>query len=168
MGMGDINRFGHVVMEDSPVGSPFGLQAAKAFLLRLFGSELEVTRRLPLEPGRALPLLPEAELTEDMSWAKSNPRVADALAPWTAAVEREANQVVSPRVKQVVEQSLSVWQGEKIPLSRSWVVHEVQGLSGQKRAIAELAIVLAKAPYQVDEKMAEAILDFDPDEARFI
>ncbi|MBY6069522.1 hypothetical protein KUW17_22490 [Leisingera aquaemixtae] len=168
MGMGDINRFSHVVMENSPVSSPFGLQAAKAILLRLFGSELEVTRRLPLKPGRALPLLPEAELPEDMNWAKPNPRVADALARWTSAVEREANQAVPPRVKQVVSQSLSVWQGEQMPLSRSWVAYEVQGLSGQERAIAELAIVLAKAPYQVDEKMAEALLDFDPDEARFI
>ena len=168
MGMSDINRFSHVVMEDSPVNAPFGLQAIKAIALRIFGSELEVTRRIQLEHGRALPLLPAAPLPEDMHWAKANARVADAVSRWTAAVEREAAGVVSPEVKRVVAASLKNWHGERMPLSRSWVNAEVEGLSGSDRAIARLAIVLAKAPYQVDEKMVEAVLGDDRDEARFI
>ncbi len=168
MGMSDINRFSHVVMADSPVNAPFGLQAVKAGALRLFGSELEVTRRLRLEPGRALPLLPPAPLPEDMSWAKPNPRVADALARWTAAVEREVEGVVSPEVKDKVAASLDSWRGERMPISRAWVNADVEGLSGEDEAIARLAIVLAKAPYQVDEGMAEAVLGNDTDEARFV
>lgn len=168
MGMSDINRFSHVVMEDSPVSAPFGLRAIKAIALRLFGSELKVTRRTPLEPGRALALLPPASLPEDMHWAKPNPRVADALSRWTATVERETTEVVSPEVKRVVGASLQNWSGEQMPISRSWVDAEVEGLNDADAAIARLAIVLAKAPYQVDEKMAEAVLSDDPDEARFI
>jgi hypothetical protein len=168
MGMSDINRFSHVVMEDSPVNAPFGARTIKAFALRLFGSELVATRRVPLKPGRALPLLPPAPLPEDMSWARANPRVADALARWAATVEREASRVISPRVKKVVAASLQAWQGELMPISRSWVDAEVEGLSGEDLAIAKLAIVLAKAPYQVDETMAEAVLGDSPDEARFI
>ena len=56
MGMSDINRFSHVVMEDSAVKAPFGMEWLKAWALRLFGKELEVTRRIPLQPGRALAL----------------------------------------------------------------------------------------------------------------
>jgi AhpD family alkylhydroperoxidase len=168
MGMSDINRFSHVVMEDSPVGAPFGLRAIKAIALKIFGSELEVTRQIPLEPGRALSLLPPAPLPEDMHWAKPNPRVADALSRWTATVERETAEVVSPEVKRVVRASLQNWRGEQMPISRSWVNAEVEGLDGADGAIARLAIVLAKAPYQVDEKMAEAVLGDDPDEARFV
>ena len=168
LGMSDINRFSHVVMEDSPVNAPFGLQSVKAGALRLFGSELEVTRRLSLEYGRALPLLPPASLPDDMQWAAPNPRVADALARWTATVERETVDVVSPKVRQTVSASLAEWQGEQMPISRSWVNTDVEGLHGDDEAIARLAIVLAKAPYQVDEKMAEAVLGDAGDERRFI
>jgi AhpD family alkylhydroperoxidase len=168
MGMSDINRFSHVVMADTPVAPPLGLQAVKAAALRLFGSELEVTRRLPLVPGRSLPLLPPAPLPDDMQWARPNARIADALSRWTAAVEREAAAVVSPAVQAAVTESLRHWRGERMPISRAWVEAEVVGLDGADLAVARLAIVLAKAPYQVDEGMAEAVLGDDPDEERFI
>lgn len=168
LGMSDINRFSHVVMEDSPVSAPFGLQTVKSGALRLFGTELEVTRRTPLEPGRALALLPPAPLPDDMGWAAPNPRVADALARWAATVDRETIGVVSPQVRHAVSASLEKWQGEQMPISRSWVNAEVEGLHGDDEAIARLAIVLAKAPYQVDEAMAEAVLGNDGDEARFV
>lgn len=168
MGMSDINRFSHVVMKDSPVNAPFGLRTIKALALRLFGSELEVTRRLALEPGRALPLLPPAALPEDMAWAKPNARVADALARWTAAVERNSNGVISDAVRRTVEAALYDWSGEPVPVSRSWVDSEVAELQGADRDIAKLAIVLTKAPYQVDENMAQAVLGDHHDEERFI
>ena len=168
LGMSDINRFSHIVMEDSPVNAPFGLQSVKATALRMFGLELEVTRQLALERGRALPLLPPAKLPEDMQWAKSNPRVADALARYAGAVEREAEGVISDGVRCAVEGSLNDWEGEQMPISRSWVNADIQELDGADRDIAKLAIVLAKAPYQVDEAMAEAVLGKDRDEERFI
>lgn len=168
LGMSDINRFSHVVMADSPVNAPFGLNSIKEAALRLFGSELETTRQVPLQPGRALSLLPPGELPEDMAWAKPNPRVADALGRWFAAVERESIGVISESVKQVVEAALAEWQGEQMPLSRAWVEPELQGLNGSERDIAKLAIVLAKAPYQVDEALAKGVLAEAENEARFI
>jgi len=168
LGMSDINRFSHVVMEDSPVAAPFGLQKIKAAALRVFGSELEVTRRIPLEHGRALKLLPPAPLPEDFWWAKTNPRIADALARWAGTVERETVGVVSPKAKRAVATALDNWHGERMPLSRSWVNADLEGLHGDDYAIARLAILLAKAPYQVDEKIVEALLTGERDEARFI
>jgi AhpD family alkylhydroperoxidase len=168
MGMSDINRFSHVVMKESPVDTPFGQLPIKAALLRVFGMELEVTRRVALEPGRSLPLLPPAPLPDDMRWALPNPRIADAVSRWAAAVEREAASAVSPEVRQVVGEVLERWNGEQMPISRSWVDGETGALSGTDLEIARLAIVLAKAPYQVDEGLAEAVLRDDPDEERFI
>ncbi|HSQ19401.1 MAG TPA: hypothetical protein VLR92_03410, partial [Blastocatellia bacterium] len=49
-----------------------------------------------------------------------------------------------------------------------WVELEVTGLSGQDLAIARLALVLAKAPYQVDERLIEDVLSEDRSEERFI
>ena len=168
MVMSDINRFSHVVMDGSPVRAPFGLQAVKAAALRLFAGELKATQAERLAPGRALSLLPPHPLPADMQWATPNPRIADAIARWTGVVEREASSVVSPAVRELVVRNLQDWNGELMPISRSWVDADVSGLTGQDRAIARLALVLAKAPYQVDEKLVEEVLKEDRDEERFI
>jgi hypothetical protein len=168
MAMSDINRFSHVVMDGSPVSAPLGLQSIKAAALRLFGGELRATHVARLAPGRALSLLPPASLPPDMRWATPNPRIADALARWTAVVECEASSVVSPPVRDLVVRNLQDWNGELMPISRSWVDVEVSALAGQDRAIARLALVLAKAPYQVDEKLVEGVLSEDRCEERFI
>src|SRR5262245_35668777 len=168
MAMSDINRFSHVVMDGSPVGAPLGLQGIKAVALRLFGGELRSTHVEPLMPGRALSLLPPAPLPMDMQWATSNPRIAGALARWTAVVEREASGVVSPAVRELVARNLQDWKGDLMPISRSWVDSDVSVLTGQDRATARLALVLAKAPYQVDERLVEDVLSEDRCEERFI
>jgi hypothetical protein len=162
MAMADINRFSHVVMDGSPVNLPLGLQRPA---LRLFGRELEATKTHSAEPGRALDLLPPAELPEDLAWARPNRRIADALARWTAMVEREAAGVVSPAVRACVERNLRNWQNEQMPLSRSWVEAEVADLAGEDRAIARLALLLAKAPYQASEDVVQELVG---DEARFV
>jgi AhpD family alkylhydroperoxidase len=168
MAMSDLNRFSHVVMAGSPVTAPLGLRGIKAAGLRVFGGELRATHRKRLTPGRALSLLPAATLPPDMRWAAPNPRIADALARWTAVVESEASSVVSRPVQDLVAGSLDAWQGEAMPMSRSWADLEVTALTGQDRAIARLALVLAKAPHQVGESLVEEVLREDRSEERFI
>ena len=97
-----------------------------------------------------------------------NPRIADALARWAAVVEREASFVASTAVWELVVRNLKHWNGEPIPLSRSWVDSESAVLTGQNRAIARLALVLAKAPYEVDETLVDDVLREDQCEERFI
>jgi hypothetical protein len=168
MGMSDINRFSHVVMENSPVEAPFGLRTLNALALRMFGRELKVTRGLPLVPGRTLGLLPAAPLPSDMQWAKGNPRVANALSRYAAAVEREGAKAISPQARNSIVHSLSRWKGEQMPLDIRWVDRDVEGLNGEDEAIARLGIVLAKASYRVTEKMILNVLGEGRDEERFI
>jgi hypothetical protein len=168
MAMSDINRFSHVVMDGSPVSAPLGVQRVKAAALRLFGGELKATHLKPLTPGRGLRLLPAANLPTDMRWAARNPRIADALARWAAVVERESSGAVSPELREFVVRNLQHWSGDVMPLSRSWVDSEVNALTGQDRAIARLALVVAKAPYQVDERLVEDAFNEDRSEERFI
>jgi hypothetical protein len=168
MGMSDINRFSHVVMEDSPVEAPFGLRSVKAWALRVFGAELKATRRVSLVPGRALGLLPRAELPADMQWARPNPRVADAVSRYAAAVEREGAKVVSARARKAIVDSLNKWNGEQMPIDRRWIDRDVEALDGEDEVIARLAVVLAKAPYRVTEKMVVDVLGECRDEERFI
>jgi hypothetical protein len=55
-----------------------------------------------------------------------------------------------------------------MPISRSWVEREITGLEGDDRPIARLALVLAKAPYQVDAGLIETLLRDKADQVRFI
>lgn len=158
-----VNRFSHVVMDGSPVGDPF-----KNTSLRLFGYELRETTERSIVPGRGLDLLPPAPLPVDLNWARPNPRIAEALARWSAAVDQEASQVVSPDVQHLVHGSLAAWQGELMPLSRSWVDEEVAGLDGRDRDIARLILVVAKASYQTDDALVNAVLEPDRNEERLI
>ena len=168
MALSDINRFSHIVMDGSPVNAPFGLEAVKAFALRLFGGELRATHKHLLQPGRSLPLLPEAELPDDMQWARSNPRIASALARWAAAVERQSQKVIPERTRQLVHDSLKQWQGEQMPISRNWVEQEVDGLEGNEQAIARLALVVAKASYQSDDRLVAEVLEHNPEQEQFL
>jgi len=70
LAMSHINRFSHVVMGGSPVNAPWGFQGIKAAALRMFGSVLKTTTEHPIQPGRALDLLPPAPLPDDMYWAE--------------------------------------------------------------------------------------------------
>ena len=162
MAMSDITRFSHVVMDGSPVAAPLGLQGVKAAALRAFSGELRVTHVKPLEPGRALALLPPGPLPDDMQWAAPNPRIAEALGRWASVVEREGAEAVPQPVCELVHRSLRDWQGELMPISRSWVDAEVADLAGRERAIARLALVLAKAPYQVEDGLVQDVLAHDP------
>lgn len=163
MAMADINRYSHVVMDGSPVDAPGRLQD---LALRLFGRELKATKARSAVPGRALPLLPPAPLPADLAWAKPNRYVADAIARWAATIENETADVISPAVRDCVRRSLSRWNNERTPISLAWVEEEVADLEGREQAIARLAIVLAKAPYQVSASLVEPIVDGD--EPRFV
>jgi AhpD family alkylhydroperoxidase len=168
LAMSHINRFSHVVMGGSPVNAPLGFQGIKSAALRMFGSVLKTTTERPIQPGRALDLLPPAPLPDDMYWAEPNPRIAAALSRWAGVVERESAGVVQSHIRNLVYDNLLCWEGEPMPISRSWVDKEVESLTGRDRAIARCALVLAKAPYQVDETLVGEILREDGDETRFI
>lgn len=168
LAMSHINRFSHVVMDGSPVKAPLGLKGIKSAALRMFGSELKVTTEHPLEPGRALDLLPAASLPDDMKWATPNPRIAAAVSRWAAAVGRESAHVTTPVVREAVQRSMQSWEGESMPISRSWVEQEIDGLSGHDRDLARLALVVAKAAYQVDDALVDAVLGEERDEIKLI
>ena len=158
-----VNRFSHVAMDGSPVGNTF-----KNTALRLFGYELRETTERQIIPGRALDLLSAAPIPRDMDWARPNPRIADALARWAAAVDREADQAISPQVRHLVRNRLESWNGETMPLSRSWVEQEIEDLTGEDYHIAKLILVVCKASYQFDDSLVQGVMSERLDEERLI
>ena len=103
-----------------------------------------------------------------MHWAGPNARIAHALARWAAAVDRETPKAVSSPVRDLVRERLEAWHGERMPLSRSWVEKEIEGLAGDDAYVARLILVVAKASYQVDDALVQAVVGDKQDQQRLI
>lgn len=55
-----------------------------------------------------------------------------------------------------------------MPLSRSWVEQEVDGLVGEDYHIAKLILVVCKASYQFDDSLVRGVTSENLDEERLI
>jgi hypothetical protein len=163
-----INRFSHIVMDGSPVNPLFGSQKVKGLSLRMFGHELKSTKLHPLIADRTAHLLPQVSTPQDMEWAEGNPRIARALARWAGAIERESKKIASNKVREFVRANLEKWDGTPMPLSRSWVEKETEGLAGEDRDVAKFALIVAKSATQMDEGLVNKILGEENDEEKLI
>ncbi|RSM60413.1 alkylhydroperoxidase [Amycolatopsis sp. WAC 01376] len=95
-------------------------------------------------PGESLDLLPAG--SRDFSWAAGNPIMEDAF---SRAASAFASLAVPSAVRDVVARELSTWDGSAPGLSRSWV-------DAFDDPAVRLALVVAKAPYQVDDALVTA------------
>jgi AhpD family alkylhydroperoxidase len=103
------------------------------------------------EPGRSLRLLAEADLPADLAWAKPVPHVAGAWARMAAAVEAAAEGVLPASVRALVKGAIDEWDGADPGLSRVWIDDRVAGLDDRSRAVAQLGLLVALAPYQLHD-----------------
>jgi hypothetical protein len=160
---GYTNKISDFTMEGSPIPN-----SVRSGALRLFGMELQESAELDLEHGTSLNLLPSAELPEDLWWAADNPLVAEGLARWNGVVEQEINHVLSPDVQDYIRRRLESWEGGPPPLSRSWVEEDISGLSGREKDLARVALLVAKASYQIDDKAIERVVAHGTSEAELV
>ncbi|HEX6527785.1 MAG TPA: carboxymuconolactone decarboxylase family protein [Streptosporangiaceae bacterium] len=137
-------------------------------VMRPLGGMIQRAARQPHPPGTSLDLLPQAELPGDLSWAASNPVVADAFARACAAIERAGAQSVPPVVREAVMAELARWRGEPRGPSRAWVEEAVSGLPTRYRAAGRLALLTALASYQVDRSVIDPFRHDSPDDATLI
>jgi AhpD family alkylhydroperoxidase len=103
------------------------------------------------EPGRALRFLPEAELTEDMEWARAAPTIASAWASFARVVEHGGSSVLSPAESGFVISALEDWDGRDRPIHSGSVEQALRVVSRRSRPAVRLALLAAFAPDAVDE-----------------
>ncbi len=102
------------------------------------------------------PLLPAAPLPDDLRWAAPSPRVADALGRFAAAVEVEGARALPAETRHVVTARLAEWHGEDVGLGRQWLGPALAALADAQRPAAQLALLTALAPHQVDDAVIDA------------
>ncbi|RSN63604.1 alkylhydroperoxidase [Amycolatopsis sp. WAC 04182] len=136
-----LNRVVSVFLGPSPLPSSVP-DSARAKAKAVLGRFLRPVEGAP--PGESLDLLPPG--SGDFGWAAGNPVIVDAFSRAAAAFGALA---VPSAVREVVERELSTWDGTPPGLSRSWVdVFDDPSV--------RLALVVARAPYQVDDALVAA------------
>ncbi|MQS10766.1 carboxymuconolactone decarboxylase family protein [Streptomyces kaniharaensis] len=145
-----LNRMVSVFLEDSPLppgAPPPARRAARALL----GRFVRQSALAAPSPGASLDLLPGSRLPADLSWAAGTPSVAGAFARAAVAMETAGERSVPEPVRNLVVAELADWDGRPPGLGRGWGETAVATLPADSRPAGRLALLTAKAAYQVDD-----------------
>ncbi|MFJ6381042.1 carboxymuconolactone decarboxylase family protein [Kitasatospora sp. NPDC092039] len=145
-----LNRMVNLFLADSPL--PAGLPAAARSAARaVLGRLMRRGARVAPPAGTSLDLLASAPLPGDLRWAAGTPSVAGAFARAAAVIDAAGARSVPDGVRGLVVDQLAGWDGRPPGLGRGWVEEAVSALPGDERAAGRLALLTAKASYQVDD-----------------
>ncbi|KDO11196.1 carboxymuconolactone decarboxylase family protein [Amycolatopsis mediterranei] len=140
-----LNRMVSVFLGPSPL--PDAVPAsARAKAKAVLGFLLKPGAAPP--PGEALGLL-QASPVAGPDWAPPGGPLAGAFSRAAAAIEAAGERSAAPRVRDLVRRELKAWDGKSPGLSRAWAELPAAELPGSERAEGRLALLVAKAPYQV-------------------
>jgi AhpD family alkylhydroperoxidase len=145
-----INRPVSVFCGRSPL--PGDGRVMREALLRIAGLRFRRFARARRAPGESLDLLPAAELPRHFGWARSSPVIADAWARTVAVIERAGERALPTAVRELVDRKLGEWRGEQMPLALDWLDEGLEGLEDDLRPAGRLALLVAFAPYRVDDE----------------
>jgi AhpD family alkylhydroperoxidase len=148
-----INRMVNILLGESPLPLQTKTPAVKNFLLSIgalmFGQAIKLEKR----KGESLPLLPDAPLPEDLSWAKPNQFTAAAYARMAHVIEELGKKYLSENVRTYARDYLQTWKGDPPPISRSWVEPHVEKVPAQDQPALRLVLLTAVLSEQVDAKI---------------
>ncbi|MET8161480.1 carboxymuconolactone decarboxylase family protein [Sphaerisporangium sp. NPDC005289] len=144
-----LNRMVNVFLGESLL-PPQVPRRARGPLMRMFGLVMRPAARRAAAPGASLVLLPPAPLPADLAWAEGTAFIAGAFARAAAAMDRAGRHSVPEPVRELVTAELSAWDGEPPGPSRAWAGAAVSALPAGLRPAGRLALLTAKASYQID------------------
>jgi hypothetical protein len=93
--------------------------------------------------------------TPDLAWARATPHIA-------AVIERVGTRGLSQDVRERVQEHIHIWNREAPGPSRQWVEQAVSDLVGEVKIATRLALLAARAPYQIDVSIIETFQSYHP------
>lgn len=152
-----LNRLVSVFLAETPVALP-GMNSAAGRGIMHASFAFLGKRMVSRDPEASQSVIKrDAALPDAFAWAARAPAVAQSLAHFAWAAERAGTEAVPDEVRAAVERHLATWRGEPPPISRAWVESIVAPLDGAHQASARLALLAARAAYQIDDQL---IADF--------
>jgi hypothetical protein len=134
---------------------PLAGRLPKGGLLRIGGRRFRRFAQARPVAGESLELLPEARLPDDLAWAAGSEVIASAWARYAAAAERAGERSLPPEVRTWLDAQLDAWHGQDPGLGSDWLERALEALEGPQRPAGRLALLVALAPYRVDDEVVE-------------
>ncbi len=157
-----LNRVISVFLGEVPVALP-GMKSSLGQKMMRASFTFFGNRFANLDPQPGQFITPEnKELPHQFSWAASNTHVAKGLAQFAWAAEQAGAEAVPKEVRALVLDHLSNWRGEHPPLSRQWLEDLVAPLNNQQKPAARLALLSARAAWQVDGSLIKDFRKITP------
>jgi AhpD family alkylhydroperoxidase len=158
-----IDRVVQVFLPDGPVPLPAKLSWLRGATISAAGSMAgKRIMKVKVKSGGAVGTLPRAKPSPEFAWTAPRPALAAAFGSAEATIEELGQKALAAPVRQLVQDRVAKWGGEEPGISRSWVEEAVTGLDDHDRAAARLALLVAIAPYQIDEKIIAGFRNSQP------
>lgn len=158
-----LNRMVNVFLREVPL-PPGAPRWALRPVMRVLRTDMLTAAARPSPPGASLDLLPPAALPDDLGWAEKATTAGPALARACAAIEAGGQRSLSTQTREIVLGSLSRWKGDLMGISSRWTDELVTEVPGRERALAQLALLVAFASFQVDAKVIAACREAGADD----
>jgi AhpD family alkylhydroperoxidase len=158
-----IDRLVQVFLPDGPVALPSKLRWLRGATIGVAGAVAgkRIMQRY-VTPGGAVGAIPQAAPSPEFGWTAARPALAAAFGNAETVIEGLGQKTLTYRVRQLVQDRVATWTGEKPGVSRSWVEDAVKDLDEHDRAAGRLVLLVAFAPYQIDEEIIEGFRDRQP------
>lgn len=163
-----INRMVNIFLPESLLPSFLHVGKLDQLVWRMVVRKLVHSRGKELEAGASLHFLPIANFHTEFSWALPSPVISRALAGFTEVIDRIGEETLRPQVRDFVTNFLNNWQGEVMPLSRTWVNGAVAKLPVIDQAMGKLALLAAVSPHQIDDEIIDVFRMRQPGDIQLI
>lgn len=165
-----INRLVNVFLPESPLPA-FAPAAVRGPLRRATGAVIAAGTDRPV-PGASLELLSEparrAPAPDDLAWAAGEPRLLDALAASTAAIDGAGARALPGTVRDLLHQHLEEHGAGPAGISRSWAEESLRGLAAADRPLGRLVLLTARTSYQVGDDTVAACREAGADDTDLV
>ncbi len=157
-----LNRMANVFLEGSPL-LVSGDGWMKDVVTRVSGRVLRgrLANQI-IVPGDFLNAAPDVPLPAEFAWAAPDPHIAGGFLRLIAAAGEAGIESVDARVRETIEEHVGRWRGETPELGRAWLEEAVARLGPDLRPAARLALMTARASWQVDEGLVSDFRSHQP------
>jgi AhpD family alkylhydroperoxidase len=139
---------------------------AQSLMRRAAGIAFARKVRAEHRQGLATERLSQYPLPDDLVWAAASPPVATSLAALTGCLDKA--QHLPEKGRAVVRRAITPWQGEPMPISRTWTDEHTDSLREELRAATRLALLTSLAPHQITDADVAAARPLLATDASFV
>jgi AhpD family alkylhydroperoxidase len=147
-----IDRMVQVFLPEGPARLPATLRWLRGTTIRVAGTVAgKRIMAVDVPSGGAVGSLPEASPSPEFGWTAPRPALAAAFGSLETVIEGLGNDVLAQPVRDLVHERVAAWNGQEPGISRSWVEDAVGTLDTKDQSAGRLALLVAFAPYQIDD-----------------